>query len=58
MKINIIFLFILSLCVLIKSSPPSGYNLYWSDEFDGSSLDTSKWVYNIGGEPNWGNNEL
>ena len=58
MKINIIFLFILSFCVLIKSSPPSGYNLYWSDEFDGSSLDTSKWVYNIGGEPNWGNNEL
>ena len=36
---------------------PSGYNLVWSDEFDGSSIDTNKWGYDIGGS-GWGNNEL
>ena len=58
MKINIFLFIFLSLYYSINSAVPSGYSLYWSDEFDGSSLDTSKWVYNIGGEPNWGNNEL
>ncbi|WP_035557406.1 family 16 glycosylhydrolase [Hymenobacter sp. IS2118] len=33
------------------------YNtLVWSDEFDGSSLDQSKWGYDLGGG-GWGNNE-
>ncbi|HEU6448030.1 MAG TPA: family 16 glycosylhydrolase [Verrucomicrobiae bacterium] len=27
------------------ASPPNGYYLVWSDEFNGSSLDTSKWDY-------------
>ncbi|MFK8057669.1 MAG: family 16 glycosylhydrolase [Saprospiraceae bacterium] len=42
-----------------------GYNLVWSDEFEGTALDTSKWSYDIGdgcdlGENlcGWGNNEL
>src|SRR5258708_1090711 len=39
-----------------------GYTLVWSDEFngaDGSSLDASKWTYDIGvGGNGWGNNEL
>ena len=38
------------------------YTLVWSDEFDGSSLDRSRWSYDTGtGCPNlcgWGNNEL
>lgn len=38
------------------------YNLIWSDEFNGTSLNTSDWNYNIGdGCPNlcgWGNGEL
>ena len=44
-------------------SPSSydGYDLVWQDEFDGSSLDLSKWDYDIGtGCPNlcgWGNEE-
>ena len=42
---------------------PKGWNLVWSDEFDGSSLDTSKWNIQTGdgtaeGIPGWGNNEL
>jgi len=42
-----------------------GYELVWSDEFDGSSIDASKWGYDLGDGcqlgPNlcgWGNNEL
>ena len=38
---------------------PNGYTtLYWSDEFNGNSLDTSKWTYEIGnGDWGWGNGE-
>jgi hypothetical protein len=39
-----------------------GYELVWNDEFDGTTLNTSNWVYEIGdGCPSlcgWGNNEL
>lgn len=58
MKSNIFLLVILLFLTLIHSKVPEGYNLVWSDEFEESPLDTSKWNYNIGGEPNWGNNEL
>ena len=35
------------------------YELVWSDEFDGESLDQTKWNYEIGnGAGGWGNNEL
>ena len=42
---------------------PRGWELIWSDEFDGSSLDSSKWNMQTGdgsaeGIPGWGNNEL
>lgn len=33
------------------------YQLIWSDEFDGNSLDQSKWSYEYGGK-GWGNREL
>ena len=40
---------------------PKGYSqLYWSDEFNGNTLDQSNWTYEIGdGSPNtgWGNGE-
>lgn len=39
-----------------------GYNLTWSDEFDGAALNTTDWNYEIGdgcpGNCGWGNNEL
>lgn len=35
------------------------YQLVWSDEFEGSSLNTLNWSYDIGnGNGGWGNNEL
>lgn len=47
------------------STPKSitGYNLVWSDEFDGEMLDESNWTYELGngcdiGLCGWGNNEL
>ena len=35
-----------------------GQNLVWSDEFDGTSLDTKIWNYETGNNNGWGNNEL
>ena len=36
-----------------------GYNLVWSDEFDGNSLSQGNWNFEIGtGGDGWGNNEL
>lgn len=42
---------------------PKGWELVWSDEFDGDALDGSKWNIQTGdgtaeGIPGWGNNEL
>ena len=37
----------------------SGYTLAWSDEFDGTSLNTNDWTYELGtGNDGWGNQEL
>ncbi|KWX71251.1 RICIN domain-containing protein [Paenibacillus jilunlii] len=37
----------------------TNWNLAWSDEFDGTSLNTSNWTAEIGtGNSGWGNNEL
>ncbi|TGE27654.1 glycoside hydrolase family 16 protein [Hymenobacter metallicola] len=45
----------------VVNEEPRDYGQYttlvWSDEFDGGSLDQSKWVYELGGG-GWGNNEL
>lgn len=38
---------------------PEGYKLFWSDEFEGNSLDASNWTCEIGrGNNGWGNSEL
>ena len=37
-------------------APPDGYELVWSDEFEGDEIDTAKWTYDIGGW-GWGNGE-
>ncbi|MDE6505384.1 MAG: family 16 glycosylhydrolase [Clostridia bacterium] len=53
---------------VIEGADKDGYALIWNDEFEGTSLDTSKWDYQIGikdnyhgkeyGENYWGNWEL
>ncbi|MCU0346837.1 MAG: family 16 glycosylhydrolase [Saprospiraceae bacterium] len=34
-----------------------GYNLVWQDEFNGTAIDASNWVHELGNS-GWGNNEL
>ena len=42
----------------IKAASTTSSMLVWSDEFNGSSVDTSKWSYETGtGSWGWGNNE-
>ena len=37
----------------------AGWRLAWSDEFNGSNVDTSRWTFDTGnGNGGWGNNEL
>lgn len=36
--------------------PPEGWQLIWHDEFDGDSIDSANWTYDIGGG-GWGNSE-
>lgn len=53
--------------ILGKPVTSSGYTLIWSDEFDGESLDTEKWSFELGNwktdskgnyiTNGWGNNE-
>ena len=50
------FTLILTLIIAIYTEPPSNYSLVWSDEFEGSTINSSKWVYDTGGD-GWGNNE-
>lgn len=44
---------------LFLSAQTQSWKLIWSDEFDGATLNTSNWSYEIGtGTNGWGNNEL
>lgn len=36
----------------------SQWNIVWSDEFNGASIDTRKWTFESGNNNGWGNNEL
>ncbi len=42
---------------LTQSMEGEEWELVWSDEFENSALDTTKWIYDIGNW-GWGNNEL
>ncbi|MFI5779656.1 family 16 glycosylhydrolase [Nocardia sp. NPDC051570] len=47
-------------CASGESAPPGRWELRWSDEFDGPAgrgPDPTKWVFDRGGEPQWGNEE-
>lgn len=66
--LSILILLFITSCDSSSTSvdqPPEDleYQLVWSDEFDGNSLDTDKWSYQLGtgaqfGLVGWGNNEL
>lgn len=46
-------------CSPKKSDVPNGYELFFEDEFEGTSLDESIWSYEIGnGNNGWGNSEI
>ena len=50
----------LFVCPITRASKPGGWTLVWRDEFDGpggSTVDSSKWTFDIGGN-GWGNQEL
>lgn len=55
---------LLALCALLAPAPAraQSWNLVWADEFNGTTLDLTKWEHQIGtGCPSlcgWGNNEL
>ena len=44
-----VLIFYLCASIFALASPPSGYYLVWDSEFNGSSLDTSKWGYRLPG---------
>jgi beta-glucanase (GH16 family) len=39
-------------------APQGNWNIVWSDEFDGASINTNTWTYDLGNNGGWGNNEL
>jgi beta-glucanase (GH16 family) len=38
--------------------PQGNWNIVWSDEFSGTSINTNIWTYDLGNNNGWGNNEL
>jgi len=58
MNKHLLLLTIISIAVFCGEGY-GAYTLVWSDEFNGSSLNTSDWTKDIGnGSNGWGNNEL
>lgn len=50
---------IIALCAINFSSAQTTWNLIWSEEFNGTQINTQQWNYDIGtGDWGWGNNEL
>jgi len=56
-----VLLLVLALVVTLLpvNDANAAYNLVWSDEFNGTSIDQNNWTFEIGtGSGGWGNNEL
>ena len=58
-KYLVMILALAMILVMLGVAPvQAAYNLVWSDEFNGTSVDTSKWVFETGNNGGWGNGEL
>jgi beta-glucanase (GH16 family) len=55
--IMVIVLMVVGTSTVSAQPAKQTWNLVWSDEFDGSSVNTSNWNFETGGG-GWGNNEL
>jgi len=49
--------FLLPVCAPVAAGAPPGWELVWSDEFNGHALDASKWEFEVNARGG-GNNEL
>jgi beta-glucanase (GH16 family) len=59
LSVIIMIALLVSFLPRVNTNAATNWNLVWSDEFNGTSLDTSNWAYEIGtGSGGWGNNEL
>jgi beta-glucanase (GH16 family) len=59
LSLFLIAAFIITLIPVQKTNAATSWNLVWSDEFNGTSLNSSNWTAEIGtGSGGWGNNEL
>ncbi|MGD1087609.1 MAG: family 16 glycosylhydrolase [Verrucomicrobiota bacterium] len=38
--------------------PATQWNIVWDDEFNGTSINTTNWTFDLGNNGGWGNNEL
>jgi len=48
----------LNLNLTSSSAYGSNWNITWSDEFNGTTLNPATWSYNIGNNNGWGNSEM
>lgn len=59
LSVLLVLALVISWLPSFKPQAATNWTLVWSDEFNGSSLDTSNWTAEIGtGSGGWGNNEL
>src|SRR5579864_9080721 len=49
---------VITILCLAAHNASAGWKLVWSDEFNGSSIDTNHWKFETGNHNGWGNNEL
>ncbi|QUL56830.1 family 16 glycosylhydrolase [Paenibacillus tritici] len=59
LSLCLLFTLLIALVPVGSASAAPTWNLAWSDEFDGTSLNTANWTAETGtGSGGWGNNEL
>jgi len=49
---------IVAVMMLSEDAARADTNIVWSDEFNGTTIDTTKWTFETGNNNGWGNSEL